>query len=66
MSKRQFSAIMMSLLVLATLALAFNVQPVRASGTVYIRANGSIDPPTAPIYTADKGIHLNWQHHRRC
>jgi parallel beta-helix repeat protein len=44
---------MMSLLVLGTLALAFNVQPVRASGTVHIRADGSIDPPTAPIYTAD-------------
>jgi hypothetical protein len=27
--------------------------PVRASRTIYIRADGSIDPPTAPIYTAD-------------
>jgi parallel beta-helix repeat protein len=35
------------------LTLAFNVQPVRASGTIYIRANGSIDPPTAPISTVD-------------
>jgi parallel beta-helix repeat protein len=33
--------------------LAFNVQPVRASGTIYIRADGSIDPPTAPIFSAD-------------
>ncbi|MEM2995129.1 MAG: NosD domain-containing protein [Candidatus Bathyarchaeia archaeon] len=26
-----------------------NIQPVKASGTIYIRADGSIDPPTAPI-----------------
>jgi len=31
------------------LTLAFNIQPVKASGTIYIRADGSIDPPTAPI-----------------
>jgi parallel beta-helix repeat protein len=30
-------------------ASAFNVQPAKASGTIYIRADGSIDPPTAPI-----------------
>jgi parallel beta-helix repeat protein len=30
------------------------IQVVKADGeTVYIRADGSIDPPTAPIYTAD-------------
>jgi parallel beta-helix repeat protein len=44
---------MLSLLVVSALALTFNVQPVRASGTVYIRADGSIDPPTAPITTVD-------------
>lgn len=32
---------------------AFNVQRVKASGTIYIRADGSIEPPTAPIFTAD-------------
>jgi hypothetical protein len=53
MSSRVFSAIMMSLLVLGTIGLVFNVQTVRASGTVYIRADGSIDPPSAPIYTPD-------------
>jgi parallel beta-helix repeat protein len=35
------------------LTLLFNVQPVEASGTIYIRADGSIDPPTAPISTVD-------------
>jgi parallel beta-helix repeat protein len=42
---------MMLLLVLGTIGLVLNVQPVQASGTVYIRADGSIDPPTASIQT---------------
>jgi parallel beta-helix repeat protein len=29
------------------------IHPLETSGTVYIRADGSIDPPTAPISTAD-------------
>jgi parallel beta-helix repeat protein len=51
--KRVFSVVLFVLLVTSMLTLAFNVQPVRAQGTIYIRADGSIDPPTAPIYTAD-------------
>jgi parallel beta-helix repeat protein len=35
------------------LTLTFSVQPVEASGTVYIRADGSIDPLTASISTSD-------------
>ena len=31
------------------MGLALNIQPVKASGTIYIRADGSIDPDTAPI-----------------
>jgi len=38
---------------MGTLALAFNVRSDLGSGTVYIRADGSIDPPTAPISTVD-------------
>jgi parallel beta-helix repeat protein len=33
--------------------LTFEIQPVKASGTIYIRADGSIDPPTAPISSFD-------------
>jgi len=44
---------MFILLVTSMLTLAFNIQPVKASGTIYIRADGSIDPPTAPISTVD-------------
>jgi len=44
---------MLTLLLTSMLTLAFNIKPVRASGTIYIRADGSIDPPTAPITTTD-------------
>jgi parallel beta-helix repeat protein len=49
MFRRTVSAIMLTLLMISMLTLAFNIQPVKASGTIYIRADGSIDPPTAPI-----------------
>jgi parallel beta-helix repeat protein len=52
--RKTVSGIMLSLLVISTLTLAFNFQPVKASGgTIYIRADGSIDPPDAPITTFD-------------
>ena len=42
-------------LIVGMLSLAFNIQPAKSewSGTVYIRADGSIDPPDAPIITYD-------------
>jgi parallel beta-helix repeat protein len=53
--KRTVSGVMLTLLLtsMLTLALSFNIRPVKASGTIYIRADGSIDPPTAPITTLD-------------
>jgi len=53
MEKKTASAIMLTLLLTSMLTLAFNVQPVNAEGTIYIRADGRIDPPTAPISTID-------------
>jgi len=52
--ERLFGIILMLLLV-ATLTFTFNIQPVKSTwtGTVYIRADGSIDPPDAPITTYD-------------
>jgi parallel beta-helix repeat protein len=47
--KKTVSGIMLFLLLVSTLTLAFNILPIKASGTIYIRADGSIDPPTAPI-----------------
>jgi parallel beta-helix repeat protein len=48
--RKNVSAIMLFLLLVSTLTLAFKIQPVKAEGgTIYIRADGSVDPPTAPI-----------------
>ena len=42
---------MLVLLIIGMLSLAFNIQPAKSewTGTVYIRADGSIDPPDAPL-----------------
>jgi parallel beta-helix repeat protein len=53
MKRKMFSAITLTLLLTSLLTLAFNIQPVKASGTVYIRADGSIDPSTANITSMD-------------
>lgn len=44
---------MMLITLLVSILLVFDVQPIRASGTIYIRSNGSVDPPDAPISTVD-------------
>jgi parallel beta-helix repeat protein len=41
------------MLLASTLPLVLNTQPANASGTIYIRADGSVDPPTAPISSFD-------------
>jgi parallel beta-helix repeat protein len=53
MKRKMVSAVTLTLLLIGMLTLAFNIQPVKASGTIYIRADGTIDPSTAPISTAD-------------
>jgi len=55
MRKNVMLGIMLTLLLIGMLTLAFNIQPVKSewTGTVYIRADGSIDPPDAPIITHD-------------
>lgn len=45
---------LLALLVLGAFTSSFPIQPVKANGTIYIRADGSIDPPSAPISTVDK------------
>jgi len=58
MERKAVSGIVLTLLLTGVLALAFNIQPAKAeSGTIYIRSNGSIDPPTANITTTDKVIY---------
>jgi len=49
---KTLSGMMLTLLLIGMLALTFNIQPVKASGTIYIRADGSIEG-TTNITTAD-------------
>jgi hypothetical protein len=49
MNRKAVSGIVLMLLLTSMLSSAFVIQPVRASGTIYIRADGTVDPPTAPI-----------------
>jgi hypothetical protein len=53
--KRIVSGVLLMLLLMAMFPLSFNIKPVKSTwtGTVYIRADGSIDPPDAPIVTFD-------------
>jgi parallel beta-helix repeat protein len=53
--KNVASLAIFTLLLLGMLSFAFNIKPAKAewTGTVYIRADGRIDPPDAPIITDD-------------
>jgi len=48
-TKAVLEMILSFLLIMGMLTLAFNTQLVRASVTIYIRADGSVEPVTAPI-----------------
>jgi parallel beta-helix repeat protein len=50
--RRMVSGIVLALLLMSMLTLAFNIQPVKASETIYIRANGLVEG-TEKIITAD-------------
>lgn len=53
MNKKIVSEILLTLLLIGLLSLSFNIRQVEASGTIYIKADGSVDPPTAPIHSVD-------------
>ncbi len=57
MNKKTVSALILTLLLTGTLTMAFNVQPAKSdyvwSETIYIQADGSVQPPAAPITTVD-------------
>ena len=57
MSKKLLLLVLLALLI-GTLNLASRVEKAEASGTIYIRSDGSIDPPDAPIVTADNVTYL--------
>jgi parallel beta-helix repeat protein len=51
--EKGISLTLLALLFLALLTLSVNTKSVKASGTIYIRADGSVDPSTAPIVSID-------------
>ena len=55
MLKKVISVVMLTLLLVGMFSLAINIKPAKSTwtGTVYIRADGSIDPSDAPIITYD-------------
>jgi parallel beta-helix repeat protein len=57
MSRRTVSAVIIAMLLTGILTVASNVQPVKSDytwiETIYILADGSINPPTAPISSVD-------------
>jgi len=53
MTRRLFLTTFFITVLIGTLGLLSRVQTVEASGTIYIRADGSIDPSDAPISTFD-------------
>jgi len=57
MNRGVISGIMLALLLTGMFTLAHDIQPVKSdwawTETIYIRADGSVDPPTAPISTVD-------------
>ena len=57
--KRVVSTILLVILLTSMLYSAFKVMPAEAAGTIYIRADGSIDPPTSPISHAGNVYTLN-------
>jgi len=61
--KRVFSIVMSTMLLTSVLVFSLNIQNVRASGPIYIRADGSIDPPRLTYPTKWKCLHPDKQHH---
>jgi len=58
--RRTVSCIILALLLVGTLALAFNVRLVNAQAatTVYINSDGSVSPSSAPISSADNVTYI--------
>jgi parallel beta-helix repeat protein len=53
MSKRAVFGTLLTLVLVSMFSSVFNIQLIEAMGTINIRADGSIDPPAAPISTFD-------------
>jgi hypothetical protein len=53
MKSKVIMVMVLTLLFTSMFTLTFNIQTVKASGTIYIKADGSVDPPTANITSTD-------------
>jgi len=53
LKRKAVLGIMLTLLFIGILSLTFDIQQVEASGTITIKADGRVDPDTAPISTVD-------------
>jgi parallel beta-helix repeat protein len=54
---RTHHATLLACLLLAVVVLQLNIHPAFSSSTIYIRADGNIDPPSAPISTTNNMIY---------
>jgi len=50
---KMFAYVLILILLIGIATVAFNTNKVRASGTIYIRSDGSVDPSTAPVLRND-------------
>ncbi len=53
MKRKAIAGLVLTAFLIGMLTLTFNIQPIKASGTIYIRADGSVDPLTANITSSD-------------
>ncbi len=53
MAKKPASGLLSILLLIGILTLAYSIRPIKASNTIYIRVDGSIDPSSANITSLD-------------
>jgi len=51
--RRQIFSVIIVIIVISIIGLVINVKPAKAAETIYIRADGGIDPPTANITSSD-------------
>ena len=58
MNRKLFSVLILFTLLLNMAVVVFNIRPVRATGTIYIHSDGSIEPLGAPITTSDNVTYL--------
>jgi hypothetical protein len=52
------SELMVTILISGMVKLSFNVQPVQATGTIHIKADGSVEPSTTSIQNIQNSTYI--------